>query len=152
MIDLLPFQPKRTAPLSGGARFIRGFTRIGAAAAVLVVLIGVVTTGLLAKEIYSDNVNAFANATCVAKVARTRGTLPYYKTDLDYEAIGCPDSGIRYKSQEEVLAIAKDGPFAVERTATLVGWGLVITGPIAVGVYLAFWCIGWVFAGFTRDA
>jgi hypothetical protein len=41
MTGLRPFQPKRDAPLTGGARFIRGFTRIGTVVAVLTVLIGV---------------------------------------------------------------------------------------------------------------
>ncbi len=42
MTDLQPHRhPRPTAPLSAGARFIRGFTRVGAIA---VVLIGVATS------------------------------------------------------------------------------------------------------------
>jgi hypothetical protein len=155
MTDLQPHRhPRQTVPLTGGARFIRGFTRIGAIAAVLVALIGVVTTGFIAKEVYSDNKDAFANAICVANVARSgyQFTKMSYSSNPDYEAAGCSDSGIRYKSLQEVVALAKDGPLAVERAVTVVGWGLMITGLVAVIAYLAFWAIGWLCAGFTRDA
>jgi len=157
MTDLQPHQRQRpSAPLTAGARFIRGFKRIGAIVAVLVALIGVITTGFIAKEIYGDNTNSFANATCVANLARSghqfTTLLSYSKTDLDYEAAGCSNVGIIYKPLQEVLAMAKDGPFTVERTTAVLGWGLVITGLSAVAAYLAFWAIGWLCAGFTRDA
>ena len=41
--------------------------------------------------------------------------------------------------------LTSDAPFGL-------GIGLIITAVCAVVTYLFFWCIGWVFAGFTRDA
>jgi hypothetical protein len=36
--------------------------------------------------------------------------------------------------------------------ASVLGWGLVITGCVAIVAYFTFWAIGWLCAGFTRDA
>ena len=32
------------------------------------------------------------------------------------------------------------------------GYGLITTGLCAIAAYVAFWAIGWLCAGFTRDA
>ena len=42
--------------------------------------------------------------------------------------------------------------FLTSEGASVLGWGLVITGLVAVVAYLAFWAVGWLCAGFTRDA
>ena len=99
MTDLQPHrQPQLhpTTPLTAGARFIRGFTRIGAIAAVVVALSGIALSITFAVERYN-----YADASEVASV---------------------------------------------------LGWGLVITGCVAVVAYLTFWAMGWLCAGFTRDA
>ncbi|MGY2987752.1 hypothetical protein [Bradyrhizobium sp. USDA 4508] len=157
MNDLRPFQPKRDGPLTAGARFIRGFTRIGAVAAVLVVLIGLATTIFISSDRYNSDVGTRTDAQCVAGLARAGWTFKKryeFSSDLDYSVGGCRGYHLSYKPLSEVIAIA-DAPaptFLSSDASSVLGWGLVITGGLAVVVYLAFWVIGWLFAGFTRDA
>jgi hypothetical protein len=157
MTDLRPYQAKREAPLTGGARFIRGFTRIGAVAAALVTLVGIIATIVAATSGYNDDVRAHESAKCVAGLARTGYTFKRkhdFSDTLDYEVGGCSDSGIYGKPVREVLAMA-DAPVPIFMTsdgASALGVGLIITGICAIAAYVTFWVIGWMFAGFTRDA
>jgi hypothetical protein len=41
--------------------------------------------------------------------------------------------------------------FLTSEGASVLGSGLMISGLVAVAVYLGFWVIGWFCAGFTRD-
>lgn len=70
MTGLRPYE-RPAAPLTAGARFIRGFTRIGTAAAVLIVLIGITTIGMLSFDAHDYHSKTIADANCVASVART---------------------------------------------------------------------------------
>lgn len=158
MTDLRPYQPKFNAPLTGGARFIRGFTRIGAVVAVLVAMIGLAITGFVANESYNREVNGYKNARCIAQLARSGYVFKrkYPSIDsqtLDYEVSGCTDYGIYGKPVRDVLAIAEaPAPsFMSGEAPGALGLGLIITGFCAVLVYVLFWVIGWVFAGFTKD-
>lgn len=159
MNDLRPFQPKANAPLSGGARFIRGFTRIGAVLAVLVALIGLGTTYVIVHSSYSDEMGRQRNAQCIARLARSGYAfkLKYPSIDsrtLDYNVNGCTDYGLYGRSVSEIIAIA-DLPapsFMTGETVSALGIGLIITGICAIIAYFLFLVIGWVFAGFTRDA
>ena len=78
-----------------------------------------------------------------------------YGDTLNYEVAGCSDSGIYGKPSREVMAIANSPTptFLTSDASSGLGFGLIITGVCAVVTYLAFWCIGWVFAGSqgTRD-
>jgi hypothetical protein len=59
-----------------------------------------------------------------------------------------------YSSISEVTAIAA-GPaptFFTGDGPSVLGWGILITGLVAVVAYVTFWAIGWLCAGFTRDA
>jgi hypothetical protein len=153
-------QPHRhtrpTAPLTAGARFIRGFTRIGAIAAVLVTLIGVAITIVQVSSSYDYELKRVTSAKCVAELVRVGYTLKKreYGDSLNFEVAGCSDSGIYGKSLKEVMVIANmpTPTFLTSDASSGLGIGLIITGVCAVVTYLAFWCIGWVFAGFTRDA
>ena len=153
MTNLKPYNPP-PAQLSAGARFIRVFTRIGAAAAVLIALIGLATTGFLAFDKYTSTNAGFTNAQCVAKLVRAGYQFKprSYSSALNYEVEGCSDTGLYYKTVAEVMEIAGNPFVAGQETASVVGYGLLITGFLAVVAYLAFWCIGWMCAGFTRDA
>ncbi|WP_439408793.1 hypothetical protein ACNJX9_11250 [Bradyrhizobium sp. DASA03076] len=159
MNSLSPFQPKRDAPLTGGARFIRGFTRIGAVVAVLVAVIGLAITYGIVNEGYSREVSVQRNAQCIARLSRAGYVfkLKYPSIDsrtLDYDVNGCSDYGLYGKSVGEIIAIA-DSPaptFMTSEAASALGMGLIITGICAILAYVLFWVIGWVFAGFTRDA
>lgn len=54
----------------------------------------------------------------------------------------------------EVIAIA-DAPaptFFTGDGLSVIGWGILITGLAAIAAYILFWVIGWLCAGFTRDA
>src|SRR5438552_11989309 len=158
MTDLQPHrQPRPTAPLSAGARFIRGFTRIGSIAAVLVALIGVPTTVFIAIDRYNSAVSSYRSAKCIAGLARSGYTFKKkyeYSSAVDYSVGGCSDYYHSYSTVSDVIAIA-DSPaptFLTSEGASVLGWGLVITGLVAVVAYLAFWAVGWLCAGFTRDA
>jgi len=157
MTDLQPHRhPRPPAPLSAGARFIRGFTRIGAIAAVLVVLIGVATSITIAVSNYNSAEASYRSAKCIAGLARSGYRFPKkeYSSSLDYSVGGC--SGYyhhSYSTISDVTAIA-DAPaptFFTGDGPSVLGWGILITGLIAVAAYIAFWSIGWLCAGFTRD-
>lgn len=158
MTDLQPHRPQRPAavPLSAGARFIRGFTRIGAVVAVLVALAGVTITIFMAADKYNTAFNGHQGAECIARLARSGYVFKKkeYGVGFDYSGGGCSDWYHCYRSINEVIAIA-DSPtptFLSSDAITVVGGGLVVTGLVALAAYLAFWAIGWLCAGFTRDA
>jgi len=158
MSDLRPYRDRPTALLTGGARLIRGFTRIGAVVAVLVALIGGTITIFAVTNTYNSDMAGYTNARCIAQLARSGYTFKrkYPTIDsqtLDYEVGGCRDAGIYGRPVRDVLAIA-DAPaplFISGEAPTALGIGLIITGICAVVAYILFWVIGWVFAGFTRD-
>jgi hypothetical protein len=158
MTDIRPFQPKRDPPLTGGARFIRGFTRIGMAIAVLVTLVGVPTSLIGAINNYNYAADNHRTAQCIARQARSG--YPFkkkyeYSSAIDFGAGGCtPAYSFEYMTISEVTAIA-DAPaptFLTSNGPSTLGSGLMITGGLAIIAYVAFWVIGWLFAGFTRDA
>jgi Na+/proline symporter len=97
-------------------------------------------------------------AQCVAQLARSGYTFKKkeaYSDYLDYDAGGCyAYYEFKYKSVQQVLAIA-DAPaptFMTSDAPSSLGTGLLTTGVLAVVAYLFFYCIGWLCAGFTRDA
>jgi Tfp pilus assembly protein PilE len=157
MNDLKPYQ-KPNVPLSPGARFIRGFTRIGAVFAVLTVVIGVPASIVGGINGYSSAVERHEGAQCIARLARSGVVFKRkyeYSSDLDYDVGGCT-GGYRfsYNSVAQIIAVA-DAPaptFLTSDGVSNLGIGLMITGIIAVVAYLSFWCVGWLCAGFTRDA
>jgi hypothetical protein len=157
MTDLRPFEPKRASPLTGGARFIRGFTRIGSVVAVLVALVGVPLTIMGAFNNYNYAVENHKSAQCIARLARNGYTFKKkyeYSSTLDYDVGGCSASySLSYKPVTDVIAIA-DAPtptFLTSDGASMLGNGLIITGLVAVAAYLGFWVVGWLCAGFTKD-
>ena len=157
MTELQPHRHTRpTAPLTAGARFIHGFTRIGAVVAVLVALIGVATTVVIAYDRHNSAQTSYQNAKCIASLARLgyQFKKKEYSNALDYSVEGCSGYYHSYTPLNEVIAIAaKPAPtFVTGDAPSILGWGLVITGMIAIVAYLAFWAIGWLCAGFTRDA
>jgi hypothetical protein len=158
MTDIRPYEPKRDAPLTAGGRFIRGFTRVGMVVAVLIVLIGVTASVMTAKNNFDGDVQNHQSAECIARLARSGYEFKkksQYSNALDYDVGGCyARYTLEYKSVREVLAIA-DAPtptFLTSEGPSALGVGLMITGGLAVVAYLIFWCIGWLCAGFTRDA
>ena len=145
------------APLTSGARFIRGFTRIGAVAAALVALIGVATSVFIAIDRYNSVESAYRSARCIAGLARSGYQFEnkyQYSSALDYSLGGCSAYYHSYRSVSEVIAVA-DSPaptFSAGGGPSVLGLGILITGLVAIAAYLVFWAIGWLCAGFTRDA
>ena len=78
----------------------------------------------------------------------------YDNSIVDYAAVGCSEVGIFGKAPWDVMSIAEQGRPSIFTgdSGTWLGRGLLITGLLAIFLYVALWCIGWVFAGFTRDA
>ncbi|WP_354258289.1 hypothetical protein [Bradyrhizobium sp. F1.13.3] len=158
MTDLQPHRYSASAaPLSAGARFIRGFTRIGAVLALLVTLIGLATSIFIAIDRSNSAETSYRSATCLVAMARTGYKFPKkeYSRYPDYSDTGCAGYSYHsYNTISEVTAIA-DAPaptFLTGDGPSVLGWGLIITGIVAVVTYLAFWALGWLCAGFTRDA
>ena len=112
MTDLQPHRhPRPTAPLAAGARFIRGFTRIGAVAAVLVMLIGMAITFFQVTSSYNHETTGAESAKCIADQVRAGFTFKKkydFSDNLNYEAFGCSDSGIYGKPLKEVLLSAEE--------------------------------------------
>lgn len=156
MTDMQRYQ-KPAAPLTAGARFIRGFTRIGTAVTVLVTLIGVPASVISGINNYNSSAENHAAAQCVARQARSGYHFKKkyeYSSAVDYSAGGCsPTYSFEYMTVSQVIAVAAaPKPTFLSDGASTLGIGLVVTGVLAVLAYVGFWLLGWLCAGFTRDA
>jgi hypothetical protein len=156
MTDLRPYHySPPSPPLAAGARFIRGFKRIGVVLAALVLLVGIPTTIAIAIEQQRAAERRFDQATCVARLVRDKRPFKmksYDQTKIDYEESGCPGYSLYSESLEAVLALAKAGPPAPLEGAIqplLIGFAISIAS--AAASFCGFWLIGWLCAGFTRD-
>jgi len=152
--DLKPYQ-KHEPLLTAGARFIRGFKRIGLAAGALVFLGGLVVTFIIASDQQQSAQRKFQQASCIAELVRNRRPLKmtaYDQTKIDFEASGCPGYSFYGKPIETILASALTGPPApLEYAVEPFFIGLAISVGCGAIIYLGFWMIGWLCAGFTRD-
>jgi hypothetical protein len=126
--------------------------------AVLVMLIGVPTSVIGAINNYNYAADTHRGAQCIARQARNGYTFKKkyeYSSALDYGAGGCSDTySFEYMTVSQVIAVA-DAPtptFLTSDGPSTLGIGLMITGVIAVIAYVGFWLLGWLCAGFTRDA
>ncbi|MCA6108053.1 hypothetical protein [Bradyrhizobium cenepequi] len=80
MTDLRPYHERQSAPLSAGARFIRGFTRIGAVVAVLIGLVGASASIMSAVSTFNSATDR-RSAECIARLARAGWT---FKKKYEY--------------------------------------------------------------------
>jgi hypothetical protein len=128
------------------------------AIAVLVTLIGVPVSVYGAINNYNYAADKHTAAQCIARQARSG--YPFkkkydYGSEIDYSAGGCDNTySFSYMTASQVVAIA-DAPtptFLTSDGAAYLGIGLIITGVLAVIAYVSFWLLGWLCAGFTRDA
>jgi hypothetical protein len=153
--ELRPYQAQRSVPLSAGARFIRGFKRIGIAAGVIVLLLGVAITIGIALEQQSQPERKFKQATCIAGLVRDMRPLQTYSYDrtiVDYEKSGCAGYSFYGDALEVALAYAKTSPPApLEHAVQPFFIGTAISLACGAAVFVGFWAIGWLCAGFTRD-
>lgn len=124
----------------------------------LVTLIGVPITIYVAYEKFGSATNAHESAQCIARRARTGYSFKKrndYSEQLDYAATGCARTYVwDYWPLADVMALADlPAPTLMSSEApSALGIGFLTTGVLAVVAYLAFWLIGWLCAGFTRDA
>ncbi|MCA1527363.1 hypothetical protein [Bradyrhizobium yuanmingense] len=155
MTELRSYYTPPNAPLTAGARFIRGFRRVGVVVAALVFLAGLAITLTIAIEQQSSAQKRFEQASCIAGLVREKRPLKmrtYDQTKIDYEESGCAGYYFYGDSLEIVLRAAKAGPPAMLENAVQPFFiGLAVTLISAALSFSGFWLIGWLCAGFTRD-
>jgi hypothetical protein len=157
MTDLRPYHvpPPPTTPLTVGARFIRGFKRIGIIAATLVALGGVAITVIIAIDQQRSAERRFEQAVCVARLVRDKRPFKmktYDQTKIDYDESGCPGYSFYGEPLEAELAFARSSPPApLEYAVQPFFIGLAISLASGAASFCCFWLIGWLCAGFTRD-
>lgn len=155
MTDLRPYHTQPSAPLTAGARFVRGFKRIGIVTAALVFLAGLGITLTISIEQQRGAERKSEQAVCVARLSRDKRPFKmktYDQTKIDYDESGCPGYSLYGEPLETVLAIAKAGPPApLEYVIQPFFIGLAISLASAAASFCCLWLIGWLCAGFTRD-
>lgn len=126
--------------------------------AVLIVLIGVAASIFIAVDKYNSAISKHQSAQCIAQFVRSGHVFKKkyeYSSAIDYSDGGCPGYyRFDYTMPAEVVAIANtpEPSFSTSDGASSLGIGLIVTGVLAVIAYLSFWLLGWLCAGFTRDA
>jgi hypothetical protein len=146
--------PPPPIPLSGGARFVRGFGRIGFVLAVLVGIGGSIMTYYMAHEAAEREVNGVWQRQCIrTKFLQLGAKLPrrsYNEQDVDLWEAGCsgPDWSIPFNT---VATLQREVP--PEYYSILVpklALGAFITICSAAIPLVLFLTLGWIAAGFTR--
>jgi len=155
MSELRPYFVPPSAPLTAGARFIRGFKRIGVVVAALAFLGGMAITLMISIDQQSSAQRRFEQASCVAQLLRENRPFKmksYDKTKIDYDDSGCPGYSFYGDPLDVVLSAAKAGPPAsLEYAIQPFFIGLAITLATSASSFGFLWLIGWLCAGFTRD-
>ena len=141
------------APLTGGARFLRGFWRIGIVLAVLFGFAGAAISFFIANEEATRDINRIWQRQCIRAKFQHGEKLPrvsYNEKDVDLWDAGCngPESSIAYNALFTLQAETAPDYYSVLIPKLAIG--LLITAAIAVLPLLASLTIGWIAAGFTR--
>jgi hypothetical protein len=151
MSELRPYSLAQSAPLTSGARFIRGFRRVGLVLGAFAIGTGIVISVIIANQEQQTAFNRHAQAVCFLDVQH-RGRIvmsEYRPLEVDLRASGCP--GPMYT--ETVRAILD----AASKEPTPDGFigplylGSLISLAVGISVFAIFWLMGWLCAGFTRD-
>ncbi|MGL3109176.1 hypothetical protein [Bradyrhizobium sp. BR 1432] len=154
MTEISPYR-SAPVPLTAGARFIRGFKRIGIVAGAIFLLIGIAFSVVTAVEQQDRENRKFAQATCIARLVkenRPLKTRTYDPKKVDWDEFGCPGYYFYGDPVEVALAHARGAPPApLEYAIQPFSLGLAISIACSAAVFLFFWLIGWLCAGFTRD-
>jgi hypothetical protein len=139
--------------LMGGARFIRGFVRLGLVLSIMAGLVGIAISFVVANEQAGSDVLRVEQRQC-AKGKLDHGT-PFKKKwnnpdEIDLYDSGCPGPQM-YISPRELVEIHPELPpnYMLIFMPTF-GLGVAISLAVAIIPVLLFWTIGWVAAGFTR--
>lgn len=152
MSELAPYEDRQRSPLTAGARFLRGFKRIGLVVAALSIAIGTILTIIIAIDAQRSAERRHEAAACIAKLMRDRTPLKmkeYSRSEIDFEANGCPYMWSMDIDSIKKVAAEKPGP--LQCVVEPAGIGVILTFGVASILYFGFWLIGWVCAGFTRD-
>lgn len=142
-------------PLTGGARFIRGFKRVGLVLGLLVAIPGVIGSGVYSFNQQSLARARFEQASCVYD--RVRNSWPvkmksYDQSRIDFDATGCPNGPLYYEGIDSISRYARQGPpAALEAAIEPFSWGALLSLIGGAILFYGFWAVGWLCAGFTRD-
>ncbi|SIO15756.1 hypothetical protein SAMN05443247_02429 [Bradyrhizobium erythrophlei] len=155
MTDLRPYHaPPPNAPLTAGARFIRGFKRIGVVLGAITLIVGFAVTIGISIDAQRSAERRFESASCMSNLVRTNRVVKmktYDQAKIDFEASGCPSGPFYYESLSTILSYAAEKPAPLEYTIEPFGYGALATTVMAAVLFYGFWLLGWLCAGFTRD-
>lgn len=141
------------APLSAGARFIRGFKRIGLVLAAVVAVSGIVITVAISIDQTDYAQRKYQQARCIAAIWEAK-KLPqlnkYRPLEIDLPESGCPGP-LYSETAPKIAEIAASRPSPVQGFIENFAGGAGLTAALALGTFVFFWLVGWLCAGFTRD-
>ncbi|WP_439398314.1 hypothetical protein ACRQ5Q_13685 [Bradyrhizobium sp. PMVTL-01] len=154
MTDLRPYTPSLKPPLTAGARFIRGFKRIGIVLGGIALVGGFAITIPIAVGQQNSAESRYEQAICMNDRVRNNWPIKmksYDQTKIDFDATGCPSGPFYYESLPTVLSYAKVKPAPLEYAIEPFAYGAAASIVSAAILFYGFWLIGWLCAGFTRD-
>lgn len=146
--------PQTQTPLSAGARFIRGFKRIGIVLGAMALIGGFAITIPIAISQQTNAEHRYEQAICVNDRVRNNWPIKmksYDQSKIDFEASGCPSGPLYYEGLPAILSYAREKPGPLEYAAEPFAYGTLATVTSAAVLFYGFWLIGWLCAGFTRD-
>jgi hypothetical protein len=136
MKDLSPYPSQ--VPLSAGARFVRGFRRVGAVIAVLAALVGVGITITVAWTAEDSAQRRWEQARCLIQKYPDANKVPIkqYSSSIDFYETGC-SGPLYYETIETVATIAHNKPTPLAALWEPLAAGLAITTAVASMIYVA---------------
>jgi hypothetical protein len=141
-------------PLTGAARFMRGFGRIGAVLGIICFLVGLGVAFFVANEAANREIDASIQRQCIrAKFQQQGGKLPrrsYDQKEVDLYEAGCwgPYSSIDFNSLLTLQVEKRPEYLPLFLSPFFIGLSIALA--IAFILYLGALTIGWILAGFTR--
>jgi hypothetical protein len=154
MSDLRPYYSKTESPLSAGARFIRGFKRLGIVLGALTLFGGLGITISIAIGQQRSAEQRYAQATCINDRVRNNWPIKmksYDQTKIDFDDSGCSSGPFYSESLPTVVSYARDKPAPLEYAIEPFAYGSLASIIAAAVLFYGFWLLGWLCAGFTRD-
>jgi hypothetical protein len=152
MSELRPYSLAQSAPLTSGARFIRGFKRVGMVLGAFALGTGIVISVVVANQEQQTAFNRHAQAVCFLDVQhRGRVVMSEYRPlEVDLRASGCP--GPMYtETVPNILDVASKKAAPLEGFIGPLYVGSLLSLGVGISVFAIFWIMGWLCAGFTRD-
>jgi hypothetical protein len=147
--EIQPYRrrPKEGAPLTGGARFIRGFVRLGIVLSLLTALVGIGISFVAANEQAGTEIRRVAQQQC-AKGKLDQG-VPFKKKwngsdEFDLWESGCPGPEM-YLSPKALIEIPRElPPNYMQIFMPAFGFGVAVSLAVAAIPLLLFWTVGWI--------